>query len=573
MHQLILIYYCVLTLGLLSITGVQGRAPVIDIAKECTAASVIGTEAECSEFCVGAVGALNERPDSGEQRRLRPRRLYRRSVEQADSAWIKRLDEILPAGYDHAIHVYIKYNQHVCGYEVTACWMPFDANHCETGRLFMNFHPIFGGRDFQYVNTNKYTNPILMDITFDKESHGHRDGDVYYFAYVYPTDSVNNEDFPDSPLGYYTPFQFFDVDFDGEHELLVNNFGRSQQGNSYEVFDITSAGLCRKDYIPFSRIDNETEFFPAIRTIVLYAHDGTYDSSRSVFRRCRSQRPETLLVPDRLANATSGWLLKEYNSQGETDFELIALQQIFSIWEQDCNQNRDSIYVYGVSDKGLKLLQAKKEARYTGGFEIYNPVSFSFRYRQHVQGYRVEGRLLSFDTPQGLGNQLEGACLLSFYNDSTGCRYDILSEHYCDENSTPGWYDESGEYIFNPEVRGAEGILLFDYEAGQEAPFLFEDVDFDGMAEILIRRTSPLRHSVHYYEVYKLIGKRGFVMLTYPPFDGFYCDHCTWDEVSQEQNTITRSYRDEEIMFRFQRGTGISRFNFPYAVDTIKVAF
>ncbi|WP_300107317.1 hypothetical protein [uncultured Alistipes sp.] len=554
-------------------TGVQGRAPVIDIAKECTAASVIGTEAECSEFCVGTVGALNERPDSGEQRCLKPRCLYRRSTKQKDSVWIKRLNGVLPVEYDRATHVYIKYNQYVCGYEVTACWMPFDASNCETGRLFMNFHPISGGRDFQYVNTNKYTNPILMDITFDKESHGHRDGDVYYFDYVYPTDSVNNEDFPDSPLGYYTPFQFFDVDFDGEHELLVNNFGRSQQGNSYEVFDITSAGLCRKDYIPFSRIDNETEFFPAIRTIVLYAHDGTYDSSRSVFRRCRSQRPETLLVPDRLANATSGWLLKEYNARGETDFDLISIQQIFSSREQDCNQNRDSIYVYGVSDGELKLLQAKKKARYTGGFEIYNPISFPFRYKQRVQGYCVEGRLLLFDTPQGLGNQLEGACLLSFYNDSTGCRYDILSEHYCDENSTPGWYDESGEYIFNPEVRGAEGILLFDYEAGQEAPFLFEDVDFDGMAEILIRRTSPLRHSVHYYEVYKLIGKRGFVMLTYPPFDGFYCDHCTWDEVSQEQNTITRSYRDEEIMFRFQRGTGISRFNFPYAVDTIKVAF
>lgn len=565
--------YCVLTLGPLSMTGVQGRAPVIDIAKECTAASVIGTEAECSEFCVGTVGALNERPDSGEQRCLKPRCLYRRSTKQKDSVWIKRLNGVLPVEYDRATHVYIKYNQYVCGYEVTACWMPFDASNCETGRLFMNFHPISGGRDFQYVNTNKYTNPILMDITFDKESHGHRDGDVYYFDYVYPTDSVNNEDFPDSPLGYYTPFQFFDVDFDGEHELLVNNFGRSQQGNSYEVFDITSAGLCRKDYIPFSRIDNETEFFPAIRTIVLYAHDGTYDSSRSVFRRCRSQRPETLLVPDRLANATSGWLLKEYNARGETDFDLISIQQIFSSREQDCNQNRDSIYVYGVSDGELKLLQAKKKARYTGGFEIYNPISFPFRYKQRVQGYCVEGRLLLFDTPQGLGNQLEGACLLSFYNDSTGCRYDILSEHYCDENSTPGWYDESGEYIFNPEVRGAEGILLFDYEAGQEAPFLFEDVDFDGMAEILIRRTSPLRHSVHYYEVYKLIGKRGFVMLTYPPFDGFYCDHCTWDEVSQEQNTITRSYRDEEIMFRFQRGTGISRFNFPYAVDTIKVAF
>ena len=566
--------YCVLTLGPLSMTGVQGRAPVIDIAKECTAAPVIATEAECGEFCVGAVGSLNEWPDSGEQRCLKPRRLYRRSTEQMDSVWIKRLNDVLPVECDRAIHIYIKYNQYVCGYEVTACWMPFDASNCETGRLFMNFHPISGGRDFQYVNTNKYTNPILMDIAFDKESQGHRDGDVYYFDYVHPTDSVNKEYYPDSPLGYYTPFQFFDVDFDGEHELLVNDFGQSQQGNSYEVFDITPTGLWRKDYIPFSKIDNETAFYSKIKTIVLYAHDGIYDSSRSVFRRCQNQEQKTLDVPNKLANATSGWLLKEYNSQGKTDFELIAVQQIFSTREQGCNRNRDSIYVYGVSDEELKLLQKKKSAGYiTGSFEIYNPISLSFCYKQRIHGFRVEGRLMSFDTPQGMGNQLEGACLLTFYNDSIGCRYDIFCEHYCDENSTPGWYDESGEYIFNPEVRGAEGILLFDYEAGQEAPFLFEDVDFDGMAEILIRRTSPLRHSVHYYEVYKLIGKRGFVMLTYPPFDGFYCDHCTWDEVSQEQNTITRSYRDEEIMFRFQRGTGISRFNFPYAVDTIKVAF
>ena len=81
----------------------------------------------------------------------------------------------------------------------------------------------------------------------------------------------NQEYYPNSPLGYYTAFQFFDADFDGEDELLVNDFGMDRQGNSYTVFDITAKGLYRKDYLPFAEIDNETEFlFRAVGTIVLY---------------------------------------------------------------------------------------------------------------------------------------------------------------------------------------------------------------------------------------------------------------------------------------------------------------
>ena len=174
------------------------------------------------------------------------------------------------------------------------------------------------------------------------------------------------------------------------------------------------------------------------------------------------------------------------------------------------------------------------------------------------RGYRVEGRLFAFDTPQGLGNRLEGPCRLSFYNESTGCRYDIFCEHYCDENSIPGWYDETGEYLFNPEVGNTEGTLCFDYSTLQgeddRGPFVFEDVDFDGKDEILIRRTSPLRNSVHYYEVYKPVGADSCVLLNYPPFNGFYCDRCGWDEVSPEKNTITRYRSDHKMqVFWFHR--------------------
>ncbi len=225
----------------------------------------------------------------------------------------------------------------------------------------IDFRSVSGGRNFQYADTGKYSNPMLMDITFAKNFQGHRNGDVYYFDYVSATDAINREYYPNSPLGYYTAFQFFDADFDGEDELLVNDFGMDRQGNSYTVFDITAKGLYRKDYLPFAEIDNETEFYPAVGTIVLYAHDGVHDSSWSTFRKRQNRkRRKTLLVPDRLADATSGRLLQKYNEQGEADFELAAIQQTFAIWEQDGRQNGDSIYVYEVTDERLELIRMQE---------------------------------------------------------------------------------------------------------------------------------------------------------------------------------------------------------------------
>lgn len=133
-----------------------------------------------------------------------------------DSAWINALNEIeFPVQQDGLLNVYFKYNQIINGYEVTGRWMPFEP-HSETGYLIMNFRDTINGNSFQYVNTEKYNSYDTDNITFSTDFEGYRNGDVYYFDYSFPDANDSNEDFNNSPIGYRTPFQFLDVNFDGE---------------------------------------------------------------------------------------------------------------------------------------------------------------------------------------------------------------------------------------------------------------------------------------------------------------------------------------------------------------------
>lgn len=189
--------------------GCRSGRPVVGTSDDRAAIPVMAVAPDSDMLSAAIADTENEvcPADSGDPESSEHRRLYRRSTEPADSVWINRLNGVIPAGQDRAIRVYIKYNQPVCGYEVTACWMPFDA-YSETGEWVMNFRLVSGGRNFQYADTEKYSNSMLMDITFAKNFQGYRNGDVYYFDYVSATDSINREYYPNSPLGYYTPFQF-----------------------------------------------------------------------------------------------------------------------------------------------------------------------------------------------------------------------------------------------------------------------------------------------------------------------------------------------------------------------------
>lgn len=265
-----------------------------------------------------------------------------------DSIWINALNEIeFPVQQDGLLNVYFKYNQIINGYEVTGRWMPFDP-HSETGYLIMNFRDTINGNSFQYVNTEKYNSYDTDNITFSKDFEGYRNGDVYYFDYSFPDANDSNEDFNNSPIGYRTPFQFLDVNFDGEKELLINDWGRYQGGNHYAVYQITTDGLLLMDYPPFNRINNSTEFNAETKQIRLQELDGVFDYSVVVFSNCAT-RITNRAIPIRLANTTSGYILKEYYQQKQTDFRLDSIYQY---------GNQDSVYVYGIVGNRLALIDS-----------------------------------------------------------------------------------------------------------------------------------------------------------------------------------------------------------------------
>lgn len=265
-----------------------------------------------------------------------------------DSTWINALNEIeFPVQQDSLLNVYFKYNQIINGYEVTGRWMPFEP-HSETGYLIMNFRDTINGNSFQYVNTEKYNSYDTDNITFSKDFEGYRNGDVYYFDYSFPDANDSNEGFNNSPIGYRTPFQFLDVNFDGEKELLINDWGRYQGGNHYAVYQITTDGLLLMDYPPFNRINNSTEFNAETKQIRLQEFDGVFDYSVVVFSNCAT-RITNRAIPIRLANTTSGYILKEYYQQKQTDFRLDSIYQY---------GNQDSVYVYGIVGNRLALIDS-----------------------------------------------------------------------------------------------------------------------------------------------------------------------------------------------------------------------
>ena len=265
-----------------------------------------------------------------------------------DSTWINALNEIeFPVQQDSLLNVYFKYNQIINGYEVTGRWMPFEPQS-ETGYLIMNFRDTINGNSFQYVNTEKYNSYDIDNITFSKDFEGYRNGDVYYFDYSFPDANDSNEDFNNSPIGYRTPFQFLDVNFDGEKELLINDWGRYQGGNHYAVYQITTDGLLLMDYPPFNRINNSTEFNAETKQIRLQEFDGVFDYSVVVFSNSAT-RITNRAIPTRLTNTTSGYILEEYYQQKQTDFRLDSIYQYV---------NQDSVYVYGVVGNRLALIDS-----------------------------------------------------------------------------------------------------------------------------------------------------------------------------------------------------------------------
>ena len=189
--------------------------------------------------------------------------------------------------------VKLVYDKPIEGYEVTADWQPFEVKDCETGYITINFRNVSTGKEFQYVNREKFSSYHTDLITSAEDFDGYKDGAVYHIEYVTKPNLFEN-----SPIDYYLPFQFFDVDFDGEKELLINDYYQGQQGNYYDVFEITDAGLQAKSYPPFNGVDNMMKFDSQNKIITFYTHDGSYYSCSLYYQKVATSTKQTIVIPN-----------------------------------------------------------------------------------------------------------------------------------------------------------------------------------------------------------------------------------------------------------------------------------
>ena len=178
------------------------------------------------------------------------------------------------------LSLFFYYDKPINGYSVSGVFHPFDATS-ETGQVEVSFIPIEGGSVLTFSNIGKaeidnpnnplkFTGKNLCDFVFSDDFTGYHDGDTLLWHYH----DIQKEGF-NSPILYDAEFQFYDVDFDGEDELLINDYYRGRCGNFYTVYKVTSNGFIEKQERPFTSITNLTEFYPSERRIVDYLYDDT----------------------------------------------------------------------------------------------------------------------------------------------------------------------------------------------------------------------------------------------------------------------------------------------------------
>lgn len=183
--------------------------------------------------------------------------------------------------------VYIKYKQPVNGYTVKVLWMPYtDENGytAETGNAILYFE---SEDNHFYIPTKCYRDTAIYSHTDLK------DGDVLFWNYT----PKKKEEI----LSQYSPFFFSDVNFDGEKELLINDYnGGSRGSNSYEVYKIHPYYADIIKEVPFADLENDmTDFDSANKTIACHYSLSSFESITHIYKQVKQERmnfgePETL---------------------------------------------------------------------------------------------------------------------------------------------------------------------------------------------------------------------------------------------------------------------------------------
>lgn len=242
--------------------------------------------------------------------------------------WVEKLKRVsMPISIqdDPQIDVYFKYNQIVDGYEVTGRWKPF-SRQAETGAVLLHFRNVETGAEYDFFSP-QYHSHDTDEISFAKDFKGHNDGDIHFFDYISPDTADGFKDRNGkSPLGYYTPFQFLDIDFDGNNELLISDWYQGQAGNNYEVYKMADNKLKRLDYIPLDRLTNVDQIDLKNKTITLLLFSGADDDAYFYFSK-KERKDKITEVPNFYSNSAASFDFEKYNNEIGAPFVLDSIKE------------------------------------------------------------------------------------------------------------------------------------------------------------------------------------------------------------------------------------------------------
>lgn len=108
---------------------------------------------------------------------------------------------------------------------------------------------------------------------------------------------------PESPLYYDAPCQFLDVDFDGERELLINDFYDGQGGNNYQIYYIRENSFIPATDLPNKGVLSNADVINRMdKTWRIFDKDGVFEevyftykierNSQKTLEQCNSLQSE-----------------------------------------------------------------------------------------------------------------------------------------------------------------------------------------------------------------------------------------------------------------------------------------
>lgn len=197
---------------------------------------------------------------------------------QSDGTLVEAIETKITNEFDcfSSSRIFIRYKQPVNGYTVKVMCMPYEFYDKERANVIWGNALLCFEKEHSkfYVYNESFSDSILYYINEQKPE----DGLTLSLDYL---PKKENE-----YLSHNSPFFFSDVDFDGEEELIINNWRNGvRYCNTYDIYKIDGDQLQQMTMPPYYKIsDYNAEFSPVNKSIILNGYGGWNDGISLIYK-------------------------------------------------------------------------------------------------------------------------------------------------------------------------------------------------------------------------------------------------------------------------------------------------